>query len=64
MEKSRQEIKDTAFALAKKYEMENGNCAQSVFAGVMESLSKLTGEVDTYAYGMCHDHREKDDANT
>jgi len=38
MEKSRQEIKDRAFALAKKYETENGNCAQSVFAAVTETL--------------------------
>jgi C_GCAxxG_C_C family probable redox protein len=38
MEKSRQETRDKAYALAKKYEMENGNCAQSVFAAVTESL--------------------------
>ncbi|MDD5648121.1 MAG: hypothetical protein PHY03_04230, partial [Dehalococcoidia bacterium] len=52
MEKSRQEIKDTAFALAKKYEFENGNCAQSVFAGVMESLGVENEEVFRAATGL------------
>ncbi|MFA5077868.1 MAG: C-GCAxxG-C-C family protein [Dehalococcoidia bacterium] len=52
MEKSRQEIKDTAFALAKKYEFENGNCAQSVFAGVMESLGVENEDIFRAATGF------------
>jgi len=52
MEKSRQETKDRAFALAKKYEMENGNCAQSVFAAVTESLGMENDVVFRAATGF------------
>jgi len=52
MEKSRQEIKEKAFELAKKYEMENGNCAQSVFAAVTESLGLESEDVFRSATGF------------
>jgi C_GCAxxG_C_C family probable redox protein len=52
MDKVHQEIRDRAFALAKKYEMENGNCAQSVFAAVTESLGVENGEVLRAATGF------------
>jgi len=52
MEKSGLEIKDTAFELAKKYEIENGNCAQSVFAAVTESLGVENGDVLRAATGF------------
>lgn len=52
MVESRQEIKDKAFALAKKYEMEYGNCAQSVFAGVMEALDLANEDVFRAATGF------------
>jgi len=52
VEKSVQEIKDRAFTLAKKYEIENGNCAQSVFAAVTESLGVENGDVLRAATGF------------
>jgi C_GCAxxG_C_C family probable redox protein len=52
MEKPGQEIKDKAFELAKKYEIENGNCAQSVFAAVTESLGVENGDVLRAATGF------------
>ncbi|MCX5993991.1 MAG: C-GCAxxG-C-C family protein [Chloroflexi bacterium] len=52
MEKSWQDIKDRAYALAKKYELENGNCAQSVFAAVTESLGMESEEVFRAATGF------------
>ena len=52
MEKSGLEIKDTAFELAKKYEIENGNCAQSVFAAVTESLGIHNDDVLRAATGF------------
>ncbi|MFA5399516.1 MAG: C-GCAxxG-C-C family protein [Dehalococcoidia bacterium] len=52
MDESRQEIKDRAFALAKKYEFENGNCAQSVFAGVTEALGVENEDVFRAATGF------------
>jgi len=52
MEKSGQDIKDQAFALAKKYELENGNCAQCVFAAVTELLGMENGEVFRAATGF------------
>jgi len=52
MEKSRQETKDRAYALAKKYEMENGNCAQSVFQAVTESLGMENDVVFRAATGF------------
>jgi C_GCAxxG_C_C family probable redox protein len=52
MEKSVQEIKDRAYALAKKYEMENGACAQGVFAGVTEALGMGNDDVFRAATGF------------
>ena len=52
MEISRQEIADKAFALAKKYETENGNCAQCVFAAVTEVLGIESNEVFRAATGF------------
>ena len=52
MEKSGQDIKDQAFALAKKYELENGNCAQCVFAAVTESLGMENDDVFRAATGF------------
>jgi C_GCAxxG_C_C family probable redox protein len=52
MEKSSQDIKDKAFAQAKKYEIENGNCAQSVFAAVTEALGVQSDEVLRAATGF------------
>jgi C_GCAxxG_C_C family probable redox protein len=52
MDKSRQEIIDKASALAKKYEIENGNCAQCVFAAVTEVLEMESNEVFRAATGF------------
>lgn len=52
MEKTRQEIAEQAYDLAKKYEMENGNCAQCVFAAVTESLGIENSEVFRAATGF------------
>jgi len=52
MEKSGQDIKDQAFALAKKYELENGNCAQCVFAAVTELLGMENDDVFRAATGF------------
>jgi C_GCAxxG_C_C family probable redox protein len=52
MDKSRQEIIDKASALAKKYEIENGNCAQCVFAAVTEVLEMENNEVFRAATGF------------
>lgn len=52
MEKSGQDIKGQAFALAKKYELENGNCAQSVFAAVTELLGMENNDVFRAATGF------------
>ena len=41
MIKERQETLNKAFNLSKKYEMENGDCAQCVFAGVTEAMRLL-----------------------
>lgn len=38
MKNSKQEIAARAFELTKKYDLENGNCAQCVIAGVFEAL--------------------------
>jgi C_GCAxxG_C_C family probable redox protein len=52
MSADRQELLDKAFNLAKKYEMENGDCAQCVFAGVTEALGKENSEVFRAATGF------------
>lgn len=52
MDKERQEMLDKAFNLAKKYEMENGDCAQCVFAGVTEALGMENSEVFRAATGF------------
>ena len=46
MDKAKQDVQEKAFALAKKYEMENGDCAQCVLAGVLEALD--TGNDDVF----------------
>ena len=52
MDKARKDMLDTAFTLAKKYEMENGNCAQCVFSGVTEALGVENGDVFRAATGF------------
>ena len=52
MDKARKEMLDKAFALAKKYEMENGNCAQCVFSGVTEALGLENSDVFRAATGF------------
>ena len=52
MEKAKQEMGERAFALAKKYELEYGNCAQSVVAGVFEALDIENKEVFRAATGF------------
>lgn len=52
MDKIRRDMLDKAFALAKKYEMENGNCAQCVFSGVTEALGVENGDVFRAATGF------------
>ena len=48
----RQEILEKSFNLAKKYEMENGDCAQCVFAGVTEALRVENNDVFRAATGF------------
>jgi C_GCAxxG_C_C family probable redox protein len=52
MDKARKEMLDKAFALAKKYEMENGNCAQCVFSSVTEALGAENNDVFRAATGF------------
>ena len=52
MIRERQEILDRAFSLAKKYEIENGDCAQCVFAGVSEALGIENNDVFRAATGF------------
>ena len=52
MDKARKDMLDKAFTLAKKYEMENGNCAQCVFSGVTEALGVENDEVFRAATGF------------
>ena len=52
MDKARKEISDRSFSLAKKYEMENGNCAQCVFSGVTEALGIENNDVFRAATGF------------
>jgi C_GCAxxG_C_C family probable redox protein len=52
MEKSKQEISDRAFELAKRYERENGDCAQCVIASVFEALGIENGDVFRAATGF------------
>lgn len=52
MDKIKKEMLDKAFALAKKYEMENGNCAQCVFSGVTEALGVENNDVFRAATGF------------
>lgn len=52
MNKEQQEIVNKAYDLAKKYEMENGCCAQSLFAGVTEALGIENDEVFRAATGF------------
>jgi C_GCAxxG_C_C family probable redox protein len=52
MTESRQETIDRACSLAKKYEIENGNCAQCVFAAVTEALGIENGDVFRAATGF------------
>jgi C_GCAxxG_C_C family probable redox protein len=52
VDKARKEMLDKAFELAKKYEMENGNCAQCVFSGVTEALGVENKDVFRAATGF------------
>ena len=52
MDKARKDMLDKAFTLAKKYEMENGNCAQCVFSAVTEALGVENNEVFRAATGF------------
>jgi C_GCAxxG_C_C family probable redox protein len=52
MDKTRQDIQDRAFDLTKKYEMENGACAQCVVAGVLETLGMENNDVFRSATGF------------
>ena len=52
MDRARNEMLDKAFALAKKYEMENGNCAQCVLSGVTEALGIENNDVFRAATGF------------
>ena len=52
MIKGRQETLNKAFNLSKKYEMENGDCAQCVFAGVTEALGVENNDVFRAATGF------------
>jgi len=52
LEKSKHEIKDKTFELAKKYELEYGNCAQCVFAAVTEALGVENKDVFRAATGF------------
>jgi len=52
MEKSTEEISSSVFEIAKKYEMENGNCAQCVIAAVFEALGINNDDVFRAASGF------------
>lgn len=52
MDKSGQDIQDKAFSLAKEYELENGNCAQSTLCGVLEALGMENNDVFRSATGL------------
>ena len=52
MDKKRQEILERSFSLTKKYEMENGDCAQCVLAGVLEALGIENNDVFRAATGF------------
>jgi C_GCAxxG_C_C family probable redox protein len=52
VDKARKEMLGQAYALAKKYEMENGNCAQCVYSGVTEALGVENSEVFRAATGF------------
>ena len=52
MDKSKLEMKDTAFKFAKKYEAECGDCAQGVVAGVFEALGISNDDVFRAATGF------------
>jgi C_GCAxxG_C_C family probable redox protein len=52
VDKAKQDIQEKAFALAKKYEMENGDCAQCVLAGVLEALDMGNNDVFRSATGF------------
>ena len=52
MDKSKLEVKDTAFKFAKKYEAECGDCAQGVVAGVFEALGISNDDVFRAATGF------------
>lgn len=45
-------LQEKAFQLAKKYEMENGDCAQCVLAGVLETLGMENEDVFRAATGL------------
>jgi C_GCAxxG_C_C family probable redox protein len=49
---NRQQVMDRAFSLTKRYEMENGDCAQCVFAGVTEALGIENDDVFRAATGF------------
>jgi len=52
MAKSAKELNEKAYALAKKYEFEHGNCAQCVFAAVTETLGAENADVFRAATGF------------
>jgi len=52
MSQSRQELMNKAFELAKKNEFDNGNCAQSVLAGVCDALGINNDDVFRAATGF------------
>lgn len=52
MAESRQEMIERAYSLAKRYEIENGNCAQCVFAAVTEVLDIENADVFRAATGF------------
>jgi C_GCAxxG_C_C family probable redox protein len=52
MEKSTEEILNMVFENAKKYEIENGNCAQCVIAAVFETLGIKNDDVFRAASGF------------
>lgn len=52
MSQSKEEIMKKAFELAKKNEFDNGNCAQSTFAGVCDALGINNDDVFLAATGF------------
>jgi C_GCAxxG_C_C family probable redox protein len=52
VDKAKQDIQEKAFYLAKKYELENGDCAQCVLAGVLEAMDMLNNDVFRSATGF------------